>query len=152
PEYDDRILRLHVITWSQFEARYGHRRIPSDWNCDVGCDIGYTTGHKSAWSFLTKVPDAYDLAGTVFRYLARSFTNTGIDDQSVAIRSTLWSGENLQREFLSHEKLGEQLTLNRKHGWHFQPCASGKESGIAQWRHYLRTDRNQPHPFHRDEK
>ena len=29
PEYDDRVLRLHVITWSQYEAMYGHRRIPS---------------------------------------------------------------------------------------------------------------------------
>lgn len=152
PEYDDRNLRLHVITWSQFEAKYHLRRIPSDWSCDAGLDIGYSGSHKSAWTFLTKVPQAYELAGTIFRYRGRTFTGVGIDEQAVIIRSELWPDEQLQREFMSHEKLGERLVLAQKHGWHFQPCDSAKTAGIAQWRHFLRPDRSQPHPFHRDEK
>lgn len=152
PEYDDRLLRLHVVTWSQYEAKYHLRRIPSDWPCDAGLDIGYSGSHKSAWTFLTKVPQAYELAGSIFRYRGRTFTGIGIDEQAVTIRSELWPDEQLQREFMSHEKLGERLVLAQKHGWHFQPCDSAKTAGIAQWRHFLRPDRSQPHPFHRDEK
>ncbi len=39
PEYDERV---HVITWSQFEAVYGTREIPSDWAKSVGHDWGNT--------------------------------------------------------------------------------------------------------------
>jgi hypothetical protein len=152
PEYDDRVLRLHVITWSQFEAKYQMRRIPSDWPCDCGLDIGYTGTHKSSWTFTTKVPQAYELSGSIFRYRGRSFTGMGIDEQAVTVRGELWPQENLERHFMSHEKLGERMVLNSKHGWHFNPCDSAKTAGIAQWRHFLRADRSQPHPFHRDEK
>lgn len=153
PEYDDRILKLHVITWSQFEQKYKMRRIPSDWPCDVGLDIGYTGHHKSAWSFLTKVPQAFELSGTIFRYRGRTFTGVGIDEQAVIIRSELWPDETFEREDMSHEKLGERMVLNSKHGWHFNPFMDiSKHAGVAQWRHYLQTDRSQPHPFHRDEK
>jgi hypothetical protein len=152
PEYDDRVTMAHVITWDQFEQKYRMRRIPSDWACDVGLDIGFTSGHKSAWTFLTKVPQSAELSGTIFRYRGRTFTGISIDDQAIKIQSELWPDEQLQREFMSHEKLGERLTLAQKHGWHFQPCDSAKTAGIAQWRHHLRVDRRQPHPFHRDEK
>lgn len=152
PEYDDRVLRLHVITWSQYEAMYRIRRIPSDWPCDVGLDIGYTSGHKSAWTFLAKAPQFVSLAGSIFRYRGRTFTGVGIDEQAVAVRSDLWPGEKALRQFMSHEKLGERLVLAQKHGWYFQPCDSAKTAGISQWRHYLLPDRTQPHPFHRDEK
>lgn len=152
PEYDDRILRLHVITWSQYEAKYEMRRIPSDWPCDAGLDIGYTTGHKSAWTFLSKAPQWVDLAGSIFRYRGRTFTGVGIDEQAVAVRRDMWPDERIEREFMSHEKLGERMVLNDKHGWHFNPCDSAKTAGVPQWRHFLRADRAKPHPFHRDEK
>jgi len=152
PEYDDRNLKIHVITWSQYEAKYGMRRIPSDWPCSAGLDIGYTGSHKSAWSFISKVPQAYELAGAIFRYRGRTFTGTGIDEQAVSVRSELWPQENVEIHLMSHEKLGERNVLNQKHGWHFQPCDSAKTAGIAQWRHFLKPDRTQPHPFHRDEK
>lgn len=152
PEYDDRILRLHVITWSQYEAKYKMRRIPSDWACDAGLDIGYTTGHKSAWTFLSKAPQWAELSGSIFRYRGRTFTGVGIDEQAVAVRRDMWPDESIEREFMSHEKLGERMVLNDKHGWHFNPCDSAKTAGVPQWRHFLRTDRSKPHPFHRDEK
>lgn len=152
PEYDDRVLRLHVITWSQFEAKYKMRRIPSDWPCDAGLDIGYTTGHKSAWTFLTKAPEWAELTGSIFRYRGRAFTAVGIDEQAVAVRRDMWPEEKIERQFMSHEKLGERMVLNTKHGWHFHPCESAKTAGIAQWRHFLLSDRTKPHPFHRDER
>jgi hypothetical protein len=75
-----------------------------------------------------------------------------IDEQSITIRQQLWPDENLERQFMSHEKLGERILLAQKHGWHFHPMDSAKTSGIAQWRHHLKLDKTQPHPFHRDEK
>lgn len=152
PEYDDRVLRLHVITWSQWERLYRVRRIPAEWPCDVGLDIGYTTGHRSAWSFLTKVPDYAVLAGSIILYRGRTFQGIGIDDQAVTVRNDMWPDESIQRQFMSHEKLGERLVLAQKHRWTFQPCDSAKTAGIPQWRHYLLPDRTKPHPFHRDEK
>lgn len=152
PEYDDRVLRTNLITWSQYEAMYHQRRIPNDWPCDVGLDVGFTAGHLSAWSFLSKAPEGYPLAGSVFRYRGRTFTNTEIGDQSVEVTGALWPNENLQREWSSHEGKSERLTLNTKHGWHFWPCDSDKKAGVSQWRHLLKADHNQPHPFHHDEK
>lgn len=152
PEYDDRNLRIHVITWSQFEAKFKMRRIPSDWACSAGLDIGYTGSHKSAWTFITKAPMGYELSGSIFRYRGRSYTGVGIDEQAVKVRSELWPQENVEINLMSHEKLGERMVLNSKHGWHFQPCDSAKTAGIAQWRHFLKPDRSQPHPFHPDEK
>jgi hypothetical protein len=152
PEYDDRVTRAHVITWSQFETFYGQRRVPSDWICEAGLDIGYSTGHRSGWTFLTTAPAWVKLAGSRFRYRGRSFQAIGIDEQSMAVKAGLWEGEQLHREMMSHEKLGERMVLNSKHGWHFQPCDSAKTAGLAQWRHFLTCDHHKPHPFHRDEK
>jgi hypothetical protein len=98
------------------------------------------------------VPEGYPLAGSIFRYRGCTFENVSLTAQEALVKQRMWEGEELQREFMSHEKLGEQLTLNREHGWHFRPCESGKTAGLAQWRHYLIPDRKQPHPFHRDEK
>lgn len=152
PEYDDRVLRLHVVTWSQIEKLYGMRRVPSNWPCSVGLDIGYSDSHRSAWTFLAKVPEGQPLSGAIFRYRGRTFTGKSIDEQSVAIRKDLWPNEVFERQMMSHEKLGERITLSTKHQWFFQPCDSSKTAGIPQWRHFLQTDRSQPHPFHRDEK
>lgn len=152
PEYDDRVLRTNLITWSQFEALYKQRRIPSDWKGDVGLDIGYTTGHRSAWTFLAKAPQGAPLSGSIFRYRGCVFEGITVGTMSASVKDRLWPDEQLQREFMSHEKLGEQMVLNREHGWHFHPCDSAKTAGLAQWRHFLKADKSQPHPFHRDEK
>ena len=152
PEYDDRKLFLHVITWDMFEKMYGVRRIPSDWPCDLGVDLGYSTSHLSSWTFMAKVPAGYPLAGAVFRYRGRNFQTVSIDEQSISIRRDMWPDEDIQQQWISHEKLGERLLLAQKHGWAFHPCDSSKEAGWQAWRHYLRADRTQPHPFHEDHK
>jgi hypothetical protein len=152
PEYDDRNLLLHVITWDMFEKMYGLRRIPPDWPCDLGVDLGYSAQHLSSWSFLARVPEGYPLAGSVFRYRGRNFKSVSVDDQSIAIRADMWPDEHLEKQWMSHEQLGARLLLARKHGWSFHPCDSGKESGWNTWRHYLRPDKSQPHPFHQDHR
>jgi len=152
PEYDDRANKTHLITWDQFEALYGVRRIPSEWACDVGLDLGFTTGHQTAWTFLTKVPEGYPLAGSIFRYRGCVFTNTSLNTMEPQVRARMWPDEKIERQFMSHEKRGERITLNEELGWHFQPCDSDKWAGVSQWRHYLYPDRKRPHPFHRDEK
>ncbi len=152
PEYDDRVLKTHLITWDQFDALYKSRRIPAGWSCDVGCDIGYTAGHKSAFTFLAKAPEGFPLAGSIFRYRGCVFTSTTIGEMQTQVKARMWPDEKIEREFMSHEKRGELLVMNGEHGWHFQPCDSAKTAGIAQWRHFLRADKSKPHPFHRDEK
>lgn len=152
PEYDDRVLLLHVISWDMFEKFYGTRRIPSEWPCDLGVDVGYSSKHLSSWTFLAKAPEGYPLSGSIFRYRGRNFTTVGMDDQSVAVRRDMWPDENIERQWMSHEQLGARLLLASKHDWHFYACDSSKESGWTAWRHYLRTDRSQPHPFHTDNK
>lgn len=152
PEYDDRVLRTNLITWSQYEAMYQTRRIPTDWPCDLGLDIGFTTGHLSAWTFVAKAPEYAPLAGSKFRYRGLTFQGVEIGNQSVDVQGRLWPDETLQREFSSHEGESERLTLNLKHGWHFHTCKFGKKDGVAQWRHALKSDKTQAHPFHRDER
>ena len=165
PEYDDRILRLHVITWSQFIGMYFEgvdnppRRIPNYWPCSLGGDIGYTAGHLSAFSWLTRAPENAPLSGSIFRYRGLTFSGAAPDDIGAHVRNALWpargeyKGELAQiiQQVLSHEALGERLLLNGKFGFSFMPCDKGKESGLPQWRHHLRPDRSQKHPFHRDE-
>ena len=155
PEYDDRNQLLHVISWDMFEKVFGTRRIPSDWSCDVGLDIGYSggnQGHLSSWSFVAKVAEGYPLAGSVFRYRGRNFKSVNIEEQAISVRRDMWPDENIERQWMSHEKLGERMLLSDKQSWFFKPCDSSKESGWSAWRHYLRVDPSQPHPFHTDKR
>lgn len=158
PEYDDRVHRLHVITWSQFVAKYypdtenPPRRIPNYWPKALGGDIGYTPAHASAFSWITRVPENAPLTGTVFRYRGRIYIGMSPDDIALAVKDAMWPGEfeTINHQLLSHEKLGERLLFNQKHGYALQPCEKGKESGVPQWRHYLTCDKSRPHPFHPD--
>jgi hypothetical protein len=53
---------------------------------------------------------------------------------------------------LSHEKSGEQKTLNQKYGLPVQKTKDfGASDGVAAWNHLLRGDYTQPHPFKEDE-
>lgn len=157
PPYDDRITRVHVITWSQFCRLYfgdsdAVRMVPDGWTCAMGTDFGFTKGHLSAWTWLTRAPSYAPLAGSVFRYRGRTFRQKMLDDQVTAIKAAMWPGEleRIKQQSCSHEKLGERLTLNQKFGFSFQPCDKDKWSGIPEWIHLLYADKSQPHPFHED--
>lgn len=153
PEYEDSPdHRTHVITWSQFQKMFGYRRIPPVWNCELGLDIGYTPEHLTAWSFVATSAENTKLPNKKFRYRGLTYVAPLLDDMAEDVKSKLWAGEKVLRQRISHEKKGERLTLNQKHGFNFRACKSKKTSGIPQWRHYLRVDHTRPHPFHQDRK
>lgn len=166
PEYDERV---HVITWSQFAAKFGQARIPEHWQREVGHDVGFTQGHLSAWTWVACAAANSGLAGRMFRYRGRTFSEVSVDDQAEAVRAVLEAAgewlrpdrhdvagqprKNLIQSWqMSHEALSERKTYKAKYGFPFVACKSGKTDGLQQWRHYLRVDRKQPHPFHADEQ
>lgn len=166
PEYDDRDLRTNVITWSQFIGMYFEdvdnppKRIPNYWPVYLGGDFGYTTAHLTAWTWLTRAPANAPLSGSIFRYRGQTFSTTSPDDIAMGVRDVMWpahlpeyEGEKAQIivQSCSHEKAGERLLFNNKFGFYLMSCEKGKEVGVPQWRHFLRADHSQKHPFHRDE-
>jgi hypothetical protein len=151
PEYEDAPgRRVHVITWSQFFEKFGERRIPRHWQCELGLDIGYTTEHLSSWTFVATSAANSKLPNKKFRYRGLNYVAPLLDDMAEDVKGHILPGERIVRARISHEKKGERLTLNQKHGFHFQACKSQKTSGIPQWRHYLNSDKTRPHPFHQD--
>jgi hypothetical protein len=151
PEYEDSLgHRTHVITWGQFFKRFGLRRIPPHWQAESGLDIGYTPEHLTAWSFVATAAENSGLAGKKFRYRGLTYEAPLLDEMAEDVKSKLWPGERIVRQRMSHEKKGERMTLNQKHGFNFRSCKSKKMDGIPQWRHQLRVDHSIPHSFHND--
>lgn len=154
PEYNE---ASQLISWSEFEAVYGQRRIPSHWQAKVGLDVGYSEGkypHYSAWVFVATAGQNAVVPNAVFLYRTRSFLGTSIDDQAEIIKGEMWRDEQqmIRSWQMSHEKSGELLTLKQKHGLSFAKFTHYKaEDGVAQWRHMSRCDHTQPNPFKADE-
>ncbi len=149
PEYDE---AQHVISWSQFESVFELRRIPQHWLCECGHDVGFTSGHLSAWTFIATSAQNSALPGLRFRYRGVTFNGVGVDEQAEAIQRMILPGEQVEDWRMSHEALSERKTYREKYDLPFVACNSAKTAGISQWRHYLRADRTKPHPFHEDEK
>jgi hypothetical protein len=92
-----------------------------------------------------------NLAGKVFIYRSRSFKGTSIDDQADAIKRDMFDGERVSMWKMSHEKTGELMTLNQKHGLPFSKFGYYKsEDGVAQWQHFSRADKSKPNSFNYD--
>lgn len=149
PEYDE---ARHVISWSQFESVYGVRRIPMSWLCEVGHDVGFTSGHLSAWTWIATSAQNSRLPGLRFRYRGVTFSGTGVDEQATAIKRLMWPDEKVQVWRMSHEALSERKTYREKYGLPFKACDSKKTAGLSQWNFFLQPDRTKPHPFHEDRK
>lgn len=159
PEYDE---RLHVITWSQFQAVFGVRYIPQHWERAVGLDIGYTKGHKSAWTWIATSAENSRIPGLRFRYRGLVFVEWLLDEMAESALEAMCPDPDVKRDFdelplvsiwrMSHEQKGARMTLRAKHNLPFISGQSGKTDGVDQWRHYLRPDRTKPHPFHADEQ
>lgn len=147
-----------IITWSQFEKVFGTRRIPAHWKCMAGADIGYTEGlypHWSVWNFIATAAMNSPLPRSVFLYRSRSWKGTSIDDQALYIKQALYREEMdmIQQWGMSHEKLGERITLTQKYKIPVQAFRQfKKETGVAQWKHLSVPDKTKPHPFKDDEK
>jgi hypothetical protein len=158
-EYDE---RLHVITWSQFKAVYGVRYIPMHWERAVGLDVGFTEGHISAWTWIATSAVNSRVPGLRFRYRGMTFVEPLLDEMAEDAIKAMGPDEETGREFdellliavwrASHEAKSERMTLRAKHNLPFIAGQSGKHDGISQWRHYLRSDKTQPHPFWPDEE
>jgi hypothetical protein len=159
PEYQD--FPTHVITWSQFEAKFKTRyHVPRHWQTALGLDIGFTQTHLSAWTWVACASMDSGLPNAIFRYRGKTFMGKSIDEQAEEIKRIMQASFKDRREFsefdqlvacrMSHEKLGERMVLNRNYGFSFMPCEFGKEDGVPQLRNLLRVDKSQPHPFHED--
>jgi hypothetical protein len=145
-----------LITWSQFAAVFGTRRIPAHWKALCGLDVGYSDGqypHYSAWSFIATAAQNSPLPNSLFLYRGRSFVGVSIDDQANIIKSELYPEERqmVQNWLMSHEKSGEMLTLTQKHKLPFGKFPYfGVEDGVAQWKHLSMRDQSKPNPFKDD--
>jgi hypothetical protein len=156
PEYDD---SKHVISWSQFKEIFGARYIPRHWKIAVGHDLGYTTNHRSAWSFIATASDDSPFPGMQFLYRGLTYEAPLLDEMAEDVIKRLGPDPSVGRSYselpqiefwrMSHEKLGERKTYNTKYGFAFRACMSRKNDGIAQWRHLLRLDESKPDPFRR---
>lgn len=147
PEFGDH----QIISWSEFEAVFGEKKIPSHWIKKAGLDVGYSEGkhpHYSAWDFFTTSAMNSPYPGLVFCYRSRSFLGLSIDDQAERIKGDMWSDEYVTTWQMSHEKTGEMMTLNQRHGFHFTKFQYYRaEEGVAQWRHLSRIDEKRFNPF-----
>jgi hypothetical protein len=159
PEYDEN----HVITWSQFKRLFKVDFIPEHWRIELGHDVGFTTGHLSAWTWIATSALNSTLPGKRFRYRGLTFVTASVDDMAQQVRASMYQpgqrshgdkGEMTQlgRQWMSHEAKSERMTYNTKYGFTFCACDSKKTAGISQWRHYLRYDHSVSHPFHPDEQ
>lgn len=147
PEFGDH----QIISWSEFEAVFGARRIPPHWICKAGLDVGYSTGqhpHYSAWDWFATSAMNSRYPGLVFCYRSRSYMGTSIDDQAMSVQADMWPDEHVTTWQMSHERTGEMMTLNEKYGFRFTKFQYYKaEDGVAQWRHLSRIDPEKHNPF-----
>jgi hypothetical protein len=153
PEYNE---DLQIVTWDEFQAVFGERRIPMAWKCKAGLDVGYSEGqypHYSTWDFIATSGMSSRFPGLKFLYRSCSFSGTSIDDQATAVKSQMWPNEDVETWQMSHERTGEMLTLQQKYDIPFAKFQYYKpEDGVAQWRHLSKPDKSKPHPFRPDEK
>lgn len=162
PEFDDSgLYPANVITWSQFEEKFGTRyRVPEHWQVGVGLDIGYTSHHLSAWTWIAVSAEDSEVPNCYFIYRGKTYLNISINDQARDVLGIITHRLPDGRMFderdqyilmrMSHEKKGERMVLNREYEFNFAECAFKKEDGVPQWRSLLRTDKKLPHPFHED--
>lgn len=157
PEYDE---SLHVITWSSFARMFGSRYVPAHWNVMVGHDVGFTEGHLSAWTWIATSAANTRLPGKLFRYRGLTFKEPLVDDMAIEVKRIMGPDPTVGKEhdeaaqikgwYMSHEAKSERDTYRIKYKMPFAPCDPRKTAGIAQWRHFLRVDKRQPHPFKED--
>lgn len=158
PEYLD--YPVHVIGWSQFEEKFKSKGIPLHWQVGMGLDIGYSSTHLSAWTWIAVASEDSGLPNAHFRYRGLTFENVQITEQAEKVLRALKRVDKYGKEVseldqimaskMSHEALGERKLLNYQFFFNFVACQSGKEDGVPQWRNLLRVDKHQPHPFHQD--
>lgn len=170
PEFND---ELHVITWSEFENKYGHRWIPAHWQKQFGGDWGSTGIEKHACvnSWITMSAADSPLPGVMFLYGGQTFGESPIvDDVAKSIINFVAPETLTGPKDQIGERFGRWLQLRRDYStWHYsheakavrdvmrviyripvQACNPKRAGGVEQMRHYLKLDMNEPHPFRKE--
>ena len=148
PSWDE---RRHVITWSEFAAVVGIRRIPEDWLIGIGLDWGSTEKHPCVVSFLARAPERSPLAGKVFLYKAIMCWNEPPRAVASLISTALRQDNAFDRVYvwlMSHEAKSERDTFVMDHSLPFGPWKPDKTGGIAQVRDFLEVRGTKPDLFH----
>jgi hypothetical protein len=150
PAWSDGPNGHHVITWTQFQAVFKQRRIPSHWLGACGQDWGFSPDPcATVWNFVAAANGP--LAGCVF--VPAILTCRGQIPDQVAEKMMMievandWASQ-IQYRVMSHEASSEMETYRLKHRLNFQKWAPDAHGGIAQVQRYLRIiGDDQPHPF-----
>jgi hypothetical protein len=150
PEWTDGPDSHHVITWSQFQAVFKQRRIPSHWLGACGHDWGFDPDPGVVvWNFAAA--ENSPLPGAVFVPAILTCHKAIPDDiaeQITQIEEREGWGSRIQYRVMSHEASSQQATYLRKHELFFQKCKPDAHGGISQMQNYLRLrDTDEPHPF-----
>lgn len=172
PEFND---DLHVITWSEFEEKYGHRWIPAHWQKQMSGDWGSTGPDKHAcvnsWVTMSAADSA--LPGVMFLYGGQSFEESPIVDDVAKSIINFIAPECLNgpKDGIG-ERFGRWLRDRRDYStWHYsheakavrdvmrviyripvQACNPKAVGGIEQMRHYFKLDMTEDHPFRKNTK
>lgn len=140
----------HVITWSQFEAIYGTRHIPTHWKGSCGQDWGFDPDPcATVWNWCAG--ENGPLAGSIF--CNRILTCRGEIPDSVGEKIKLAESEfreagRIEYRVMSHEASSQQETYRVKNDLAFVKWKPDAHGGIAQMQHYLKLrDEDRPHPF-----
>lgn len=80
----------HIITWSQFQAKFGYRYLPGNWRAKVAGDLGYSLKSDSTWLFAACSPQNTVLPSRYFAYRSKTYKQTSIDDQAVDLWEDLF--------------------------------------------------------------
>lgn len=74
----------HIVTWSQFEAKFGVRHIPGSWRAKASGDLGYSLKSESCWFFAGCSPENTPLPNRYFAYRSKTYSvGVSIDDQAI---------------------------------------------------------------------
>jgi hypothetical protein len=131
----------HVITWSEFEAIYGTRFIPSHWACGISQDWGTTQSHPCVTTLFATAPQNTKLPGKVFIPWALTLYDAK-NAQQVArdylvpelTRLNLYG--SIHRWLMSHEAKSEMTSYNEM-GLPFIQWGQDSCGGLDRVRRYL---------------
>lgn len=149
PMFEDGPASRHVITWSEFAAVYGQRRIPEHWRRAIGHDWGSTEGHPAVVSLVARSAANSSFPGLYFLYWGRTFKESLVDHVAEVVQAEVAEYLPMVEIWrMSHEAKSERDTYRVKFSLPFVAMNSGKTAGIAQMRHMLRMrNLDAPHPF-----
>jgi hypothetical protein len=150
PMWEDGPNGRHVITWSQFEAVFGSRYIPTHWKGACGQDWGFDPDPcATVWNWCAG--ENGPLAGSIFcnRILtSRSEIPDSVGENILLSEKEHGETSRIEYRVMSHEASTQRETYRVKLNLSFTKWKPDVHGGIAQMQHYLRLrELDKPHPF-----